>query len=158
LEKPNYYNVLGVSRAATQREIVHAYRELARQFHPDHQPPARKREAEERMKQINQAYAVLGSPDTRADFDAAIAPPQYAHRPRRSHRRRQGKYWAVADFLLWLLVIGFLIAGGYLIFFEWDSVFSDPYRASGFIFQCAFAGMWFATFFLTLFRLVPYRR
>lgn len=61
------YDVLGVSRNATAEEIKSAYRKLARQHHPDVNPndPS----AEEKFKEIGQAYAVLGDPEKRAKFD-----------------------------------------------------------------------------------------
>ena len=55
------YAVLGVSRNASEEEIKSAYRRLARQYHPDHyaSDPAAAREAEEKMKEINEAYELL---------------------------------------------------------------------------------------------------
>lgn len=51
------YQVLGINRAATQREVRQAYRRLAKKFHPDHNPG--RPEAAERFKQIQQAYETL---------------------------------------------------------------------------------------------------
>ena len=62
----DYYEVLGVSRDATADEIQQAYRKLARQHHPDvNKDPA----AEERFKEINEAYHVLSDPETRKRYD-----------------------------------------------------------------------------------------
>lgn len=61
------YSVLGVSRDATPDEIKSAYRRLARQYHPDVNPGDA--EAEERFKEIGQAYAVLSDEDRRAQYD-----------------------------------------------------------------------------------------
>ncbi|EJX00689.1 protein containing Heat shock protein DnaJ, partial [gut metagenome] len=56
------YEILGVSRDATQEEIKKAYRKLARQYHPDiNKEP----DAEEKFKEINGAYEVLGNEDKR---------------------------------------------------------------------------------------------
>ncbi|NUL81512.1 MAG: molecular chaperone DnaJ [Armatimonadetes bacterium] len=63
----DYYEVLGVSRNASQDELKAAYRKLARDNHPDVNPDDP--EAEERFKAINQAYEVLGNPDKRAHYD-----------------------------------------------------------------------------------------
>ena len=56
----NPYDVLGVSRNASDDEIKKAYRELAKKYHPDNFPDASLRElAEEKMKEINEAYDML---------------------------------------------------------------------------------------------------
>lgn len=62
----DYYQVLGVPRTADAAEIQQAFRTLARRYHPDvNRDPA----AEERFKQINEAYSVLSDPDTRSRYD-----------------------------------------------------------------------------------------
>ena len=66
-EKRDYYLVLGVDRNASDAELKKAYRKLALQFHPDHSPGDR--QAEERFKELNEAYAVLSDADKRAAYD-----------------------------------------------------------------------------------------
>ena len=56
MNKRDYYEILGVSRDATKQEIKKAYRKLALKYHPDKNPS---KEAEEKFKEISEAYAVL---------------------------------------------------------------------------------------------------
>jgi molecular chaperone DnaJ len=63
----DYYAVLGVSRDADEAELKRAYRNLARTHHPDKNPGDNK--AEERFKEISEAYAILSDPDKRAQYD-----------------------------------------------------------------------------------------
>jgi curved DNA-binding protein len=64
----DYYGVLGVSRNASDGEIKKAYRKLAMQYHPDRNP-GKEEWANEKFKEINEAYAVLGDPQKRKQFD-----------------------------------------------------------------------------------------
>ena len=65
--KRDYYEVLGVARAATDQEIKSAYRKLALQFHPDRNP--NNPDAEEKFKECSEAYAVLADGEKRAAYD-----------------------------------------------------------------------------------------
>lgn len=63
----DYYKVLGISKAATQKEIKAAYRKLARKYHPDLNPD--NKEAEAKFKEINEANEVLSEPENRKKYD-----------------------------------------------------------------------------------------
>ncbi len=63
----NYYDVLGVNRTASEKEIRQAYRRLARLHHPDVNPGDA--DAERRFKEINEAYGVLSNADSRRKYD-----------------------------------------------------------------------------------------
>src|SRR5215208_3048769 len=65
--KRDYYEVLGVSRGATEAEVKSAYRKLAVRFHPDKNPGDA--EAEEKFKEAAEAYSVLSDADQRARYD-----------------------------------------------------------------------------------------
>lgn len=62
----DFYEVLGVSRGASQEEVQEAYRKLARRYHPDVNSSP---EAEDRFKELNEAYSVLSDPKTRTRYD-----------------------------------------------------------------------------------------
>jgi molecular chaperone DnaJ len=70
--RPDYYKALGVDKKASADEIKKAYRKLARKYHPDRNPDDKS--AEERFKEISQAYDVLGDPDKRKQYDSATGP------------------------------------------------------------------------------------
>lgn len=70
MEFKNYYEVLGVARDATADEIKKAFRRLARKYHPD---VSKEPDAEKRMKEVNEAYAVLSDPEKRAAYDQLLA-------------------------------------------------------------------------------------
>jgi curved DNA-binding protein len=66
MEFKNYYEILGVDRGASFDEIKKAFRKLARKYHPD---VSKEKDAEQRMKEVNEAHAVLSDPEKRAAYD-----------------------------------------------------------------------------------------
>ena len=66
MEFRDYYEVMGIARDATQDEIKRAYRKLARKFHPD---VSKEGDAEERFKEVGEAYVVLKDPEKRAAYN-----------------------------------------------------------------------------------------
>src|SRR4029453_11040133 len=67
MARRDYYEVLGVSRSASEKDIRPAYRKLARQYHPDLNP--NDKQAEAKFKEIGQAYEVLSDADKRKQYD-----------------------------------------------------------------------------------------
>ncbi len=65
--KKDYYEILGVSKNATEEDIKKAYRKLALKYHPDRNP--NNKDAEERFKEISEAYAVLSDKEKRKQYD-----------------------------------------------------------------------------------------
>src|SRR5687768_4065396 len=67
VEYKDYYKILGVSRNASDDDIRKAFRKLAREYHPD--VAKNKSQAEEKFKEINEAYEVLSDPEKRKKYD-----------------------------------------------------------------------------------------
>ena len=84
----NYYEILGLDRDATDDDVRRAYRRLALQFHPDRRDAS---DAEERFKEINEAYQVLSDQSTRIDYDRCLEREEQEaeQRRREAEERRQ---------------------------------------------------------------------
>jgi len=67
--KRDYYEILGVQKGASVDDIKKAYRNLALKYHPDRVTAERKKEAEEKFKEISEAYVVLSDPQKRSQYD-----------------------------------------------------------------------------------------
>jgi len=65
--KRDYYEILGISKTASDEEIKRAYKRLAKEFHPD--VAKDKKQAEEKFKEINEAYQVISNPEKRRSYD-----------------------------------------------------------------------------------------
>lgn len=92
----DYYKILGVSRNASQADIKKAYRKLARKFHPDLNP--NDQSAEQKFKEINEAYEVLGKEENRKKYDEYgkdwkhAEEIEKARKQQQQNRQQQGQY------------------------------------------------------------------
>ena len=66
-EKRDYYEVLGVSKGASDDEIKKAFRKMSKKYHPDLNP--NNKEAEKKFKEVNEAYQVLSDPEKKSKYD-----------------------------------------------------------------------------------------
>ncbi|RRQ48665.1 J domain-containing protein [Maribacter algicola] len=85
----DYYEVLGLDKSATEKEIKSAYRKLARKHHPDLNP--NNTEAEEKFKKINEAHEVLSDPEKRKKYDQYGEDWQHAEEFEKAKSQRQGR-------------------------------------------------------------------
>jgi DnaJ-class molecular chaperone len=82
----DYYSILGVPKNAAEKDIKSAYRKLARKWHPDANPNNPK-EAEEKFKEISEAYEVLGDPEKRKKYD--VLGPNWQQAAQQAEQQRQ---------------------------------------------------------------------
>ncbi len=87
MTKKDYYEVLGLSRGASADEVKKAYRNLALKYHPDRVQADKKKEAEERFKEISEAYEVLIDPQKKGTYD------QYGHEAVDNSFKQGGFTW-----------------------------------------------------------------
>jgi curved DNA-binding protein CbpA len=158
MEKSSHYQILGASITAPQKEIARAYRRLARRFHPDLQPPERKAWAEEQMKRLNEAYAVLGDPAARRRYDATLGLPVSIPPIRKKPASKQRRFMETANLASWIAATGFLVIGVFLFTVVWTPMFAPSARAEDFAGQWLFFFAWFTVLMATLLRIIPMRR
>jgi molecular chaperone DnaJ len=87
----DYYQILGVSRNASDKEIKQAYRKLARQHHPDINPGDKTAEA--KFKEINEAHEVLSDPEKRRKYDQYGDQWQYADQFEKARQQQGAPFW-----------------------------------------------------------------
>ena len=101
-QKRDYYEVLGVSKGATDEEIKKAYRKKAKQYHPDLNPGDKTAEA--KFKEANEAYEVLSDKDKRARYDqfghAGVDPNFGAGDPGAALAASAGLTWATSTWAI----------------------------------------------------------
>ncbi len=94
----NYYDILGIEKTAAEKDVKSAYRKLARKWHPDANP-TNARQAEEKFKDIQEAYEVLGDTEKRKKYDVLGNDWQRAAQEAEQHRTyRQAQRDASFDF------------------------------------------------------------
>ena len=91
----DYYAILGVPKTAAEKDIKSAYRKLARKWHPD-QNPTKQHEAEEKFKDIQEAYEVLGDAEKRKKYD--VLGSDWQNAAREAERQRTYRQSAGDDF------------------------------------------------------------
>jgi len=122
----DYYKILGVSKDATQEEIKKAFRKLALKYHPDRHKG--NKEAEERFKEINEAYAVLGNPEKRRQYDTFGSQEFHKHFTREDIFRDFDFSDLFRDLGVGGNVFGKVFFGGTARGFDLDDIFSNIFQ------------------------------
>jgi curved DNA-binding protein len=94
----DYYQILGLTKSATEKDIKAAYRKMARKYHPDVNPD--NKEAQKKFQEINEANEVLSDPDKRKKYDQYGKDWKHAEQFQNSGRSQRGQQqsWGQQDF------------------------------------------------------------
>jgi len=90
MSKPDFYEILGIARNASQDDIGHAYRKLARKYHPDHNP--NDKEAAKKFKFLTKVYEVLGNQEKRSRYDANLEVKDKEQQSEEQKRKEEQKW------------------------------------------------------------------
>jgi curved DNA-binding protein CbpA len=112
MDLKNYYSILGVNVDASTEDIKRAFRRLALQHHPDHNPENIK-EAEEKFKEINEAYQVLSDEEARWRYDSLTRLSGYSSRTMAVEDNFNGGMGSdsILEMLQRLAGLGFVVKG-----------------------------------------------
>lgn len=102
----NFYKILQVDPDASPEVITNAYRALVKQYHPDHFHGSSSKDlAEEKIQEINEAYSILSSPETRAPYDEKLKSylEQLPYR-----QSKQSRIKGMQNILYWFLLVIFI--------------------------------------------------
>lgn len=104
MNRADPYRILEIPREATQQDIIDAYRRQLRRHHPDTRASSSDDSAssDAMLREIIDAYAILGDPQRRADYDATHPQPELSKPDRRNPTRRTGTPWLRAGPVRWL--------------------------------------------------------
>ncbi len=113
MDLKDYYSILGVNVDASAGDIKRAFRQLALQHHPDHNPENIK-EAEAKFKEINEAYEILGDEETRWRYDSLTRLSGYPPRTMPVEDNFNGSMGSdsILEMLRRLAGLGFVVRGG----------------------------------------------
>ena len=93
----DYYAILGVPKNSAEKDVKSAYRKLARKWHPDANPD-NQRAAEEKFKDIQEAYEVLGDPEKRKKYD--VLGSDWQNAAREAERQRSYRHYFAIGYLM----------------------------------------------------------
>ena len=88
----NYYDLIEVSQKASPEVIEKAYKTLVKKYHPDLQPENNKKNAEQKIKDINEAYEILSDKNKKAEYDRKLALAKYQEEKQHINEANRANY------------------------------------------------------------------